>query len=549
GAPTRPGRGAVRVSAPVAFSGAGRSRHAYCGMPAGEPSALPTPPDPDAPDPVPVTPPTGPLPAWLAYALVFGTSAAVLVLEITSLRLIAPYVGITLETNTAVIGLALAAIAFGAWSGGAAADRLPPRSMIGPLLLVGGAFVLLVTPAIRLATSAAGPGDAAPIALLVATLTVFVPAAVLSAVPPMVVKLVLSSLTETGSVVGRLSGISTLGAILATFVTGFVLVAVVATSVILTGTGVLLVIAGLVLVAVNRRRGVPPHVGVTAPLVLAVVAGLGGLLVPSPCQVETRYHCASVVADPARPDGRTLMLDTLRHSYVEPSDPTYLEFAYMTAFAAALDTRPPGPLSVLHVGGGGMTLPRYLLATRPDSTNRVVEIDPGVVEVDRTRLALPDDARLQVQVADGRTAVRQLGTDSYDVYVGDAFGGVAVPWHLTTRETFLDVDRVLRADGLAVLNVIDYRPLDFARAELATVASVFEHVALLTTAGGLNGGNLVILASHAPLDRGAVTAALAVKGGAMALVSEPAMRDFLGADPLFLTDDHAPVDQLLTASR
>ena len=180
-------------------------------------------------------------------------------------------------------------------------------------------------------------------------------------------------------------------------------------------------------------------------------------MVASPCQVETRYHCASVVPDPVRPDGRTLRLDTLRHSYVDTSDPTFLEFAYMRAFAAALDSRPSGPLSVLHVGGGGMTLPRYLLATRPESTNRVVEIDPGVVEIDRTRLALPNDPRLQVEVADGRVAVQRIDTDSQDVYVGDAFGGIAVPWHLTTRETVLDIDRVLRPDGLVVLNVIDYR--------------------------------------------------------------------------------------------
>jgi MFS family permease len=485
----------------------------------------------------------------VAYALVFGTSAAVLVLEITSLRLIAPYVGITLETNTAVIGLALTAIAIGAWSGGAAADRLPPRSMIGPLLLVGGAFVLVVTPAIRLAASAAGPADAAPIAILVATVTVFVPAAVLSAVPPMVVKLELASLTETGSVVGRLSGVSTIGAIVATFATGFVLVAVVPTSVILTATGILLVLGGLAFVLVNRRRGIAPHVGVTAPVVLALAAGLGGVLVRSPCQVETRYHCASVLTDPARPEGRTLMLDTLRHSYVDPSDPTYLEFAYMKAFAAALDTRPAGPLDVLHVGGGGMTLPRYLLATRPESTNRVVEIDAGVVDIDRTRLDLPNDARLRVEVADGRTAVRQEATDSFDVYVGDAFGGVAVPWHLTTRETFLDVDRVLRPDGLVVLNVIDYRSLDFARAELATISSVFEHAALITNNGGFNGGNLVLLASHAPIDRSGITAALRDHGGSMSLVSQSEMLSFLGEDPLVLTDDHAPVDQLLTASR
>ena len=211
------------------------------------------------------------------------------------------------------------------------------------------------------------------------------------------------------------------------------------------------------------------------------------------------------------------MLDTLRHSYVDPSDPTYLEFAYMKAFAAAVDSRPAGPLSVLHVGGGGMTLPRYLLATRPESTNRVVEIDPGVVEVDRTRLALPNDPRLEVEVADGRTAVQRLGTDSVDVYVGDAFGGVAVPWHLTTRETFLDVDRVLRPDGLVVLNVIDYPPLDFARAELATVASVFEHVALMAGSGGLSGGNLVIVASHAPDRPGAVAAGALGRGSDLAL--------------------------------
>src|SRR5436190_18486593 len=104
-------------------------------MPAGDPTVEPTPAD-RAASPGPPGRSAGgaadSLLPWVAHALVFGTSAAVLVLEITSLRLIAPYVGITLETNTAVIGLALTAIALGAWSGGAAADRLSPRSTIGP---------------------------------------------------------------------------------------------------------------------------------------------------------------------------------------------------------------------------------------------------------------------------------------------------------------------------------------------------------------------------------------------------------------------------------
>lgn len=502
-----------------------------------------------APTPNDAHPTSDALPAWLAGLLVFGSSAAVLVLEITALRLIAPYVGITLETNTGVIGLALAAIAFGAWSGGATADRRPPRPLIGPLLVIGGALILLVTPAIRLATSIVGPTDAPGVALLLAAITVFAPAAVLSAVPPMVVKLQLGSLAQTGSVVGRLSGISTLGAILATFLTGFVLVAVVPTSVILLGTGVLLALGGLALALVSSRAGMPPTPGIVGPLALALAAGAACVLVPSPCDVETEYHCASIVADPARAGGRTLVLDTLRHSYVDLDDPTYLQFGYIRTFAAALDTRPSEPQAVLHVGGGGMTLPRYLLRTRPDSTNLVVEIDAGVVDVDRTRLALPDDPRLTVQIADGRTTVARLATDSHDVYVGDAFGGVAVPWHLTTQETFRDISRVLRPGGLVVLNVIDFRALDFAQAELATVRTVFSHTALATTTGGLDGGNLVIVASDQPVDRARLSAAMQAQQSPMKLVPEPLVAQFLGADPLVLTDDLAPVDQLLSPYR
>ena len=491
------------------------------------------------------------LPGWLAAAIVFGSSAAVLVLEITALRLIAPYVGITLETNTSVIGLALAAIAFGAWSGGAAADRRPPRSMIGPLLVVGGALVLLVTPAIRLATSVVGPSAAPVVALMLAAVTVFAPAAVLSSVSPMVVKLQLSSLDQTGAVVGRLSGIGTLGAILATFLTGFVLVAVVPTSVILLGTGGVLVVAGVALVVLARRRGDAPSPGTAAAIAVALVAGAGGVLVASPCDVETKYHCASVRPDPARPGGQVLVLDTLRHSYVDPGDPAYLEFGYVRTFAAALDTLPSGPLSVLHVGGGGMTLPRYLLQARPEATSTVVEIDPGVVEVDRSRLALPEDPRLRVEVADGRVAVAGYPDDSFDAYVGDAFGGIAVPWHLTTRETFVDVERVLRPGGLVVLNVIDFRRLDFARAEVATLASVFDHVALAAAPGALAGpgGNLVLLASDEPIDRAAVETAMERQESPMELVAADELLTFVGDAPQVLRDDWAPVDQLLTTGR
>lgn len=488
------------------------------------------------------------LPPYLAAGLVFGASAAVLVLEITSLRLIAPYVGITLETNTAVIGFALTAIAVGAWAGGRAADQRNPRGMLGPLLLGGGALVLLIAPIVRFVAEWIGPSQAAGVALMLAAVTVFAPAALLSAVPPMVVKLQLGSLSQTGSVVGRLSGISTLGAIVATFVTGFVLVALIPTSVILLVTGGLLALGGLALMLVLRRSGTAPRPS-AALLALVIVAAALGVLAPQPCDSETRYHCASVRAVDG--DGRLLILDTLRHSYVDLGDPTHLEFSYTRAIAAALDLQaaPGEPLSVLHIGGGGMTLPRYLLATRPAGDNRVVEVDAGVIGIDRERLELPDDEHLAVDVGDGRVGLAQAATDGVDVVVGDAFGGIAVPWHLATREAVAEVSRVLSPGGLYALNVIDHGPLDFARAEIATVAAVFEHVLVIapnSQSMGARGGNFVVLASDEALDREGISAGLVDRDAPMSVLSPAGLEDLLGPNPLILTDDYAPVDQLLT---
>src|SRR3954449_9963011 len=89
------------------------------------------------------------LPDWVAAGVTFLASGSVLVLEIVGLRLIAPYVGVTLQTSTAVIGFALAAIAMGAWSGGITADRSDPRRLVAPLMVAGGALVVAVVLLVR----------------------------------------------------------------------------------------------------------------------------------------------------------------------------------------------------------------------------------------------------------------------------------------------------------------------------------------------------------------------------------------------------------------
>jgi hypothetical protein len=128
----------------------------------------------------------------------------------------------------------------------------------------------------------------------------------------------------------------------------------------------------------------------------------------------------------------------------------------------------------------------------------------------------------------------------------DAFGGVAVPWHLTTREVVADVRRVLKPDGLYLINVIDYPPQAFAKAEVRTLQAEFPHVAMITrpnALSGAEGGNFVLLASDQPIDAAAIRQRVA---GRSVMVSDAAaIRSFSGAAPI-LTDDYAPVDQLLT---
>ncbi|MFN8519769.1 MAG: fused MFS/spermidine synthase [Chloroflexota bacterium] len=485
---------------------------------------------------------------WLAGLVVLGTSAAVMVLEILAGRLLAPYLGVTLETWTGIIGTILAGIALGTWLGGRLADRVDPRRTLGPLLVVGGALTLAVVPLVGIAGGLRLRSD--PVGIVTfALLCCLLPAAVLSAVNPTVVKIQLRDLARTGSVVGRLSAIGTTGAIAGTFLTGFVLVAAVPSRPIVIALGATLIVAGVLLGAVLARATRVPLALLGAT---ALVLGTGWTVATAqPCERESAYFCIRVDDDATQASTvRTLRLDTLRHATVDLADPTWLGFAYTRAFGDVIDAMAPAgeAIDALHIGGGGFTMPRYIAATRPGSTSLVLELDPQVLATARDELGLVTGDDLVVRTGDARTAIADAPSDAFDLVVGDAFGGLAVPWHLTTRELVAEVARTLRPGGLYILNVIDYPPLAFARAELATLADVFQHVAVLgppTLATGRSGGNVILLASDQPLPVGAVLAADDTRGGTNVLVSDAdEVAEWVG-DAEVLTDDFAPVDQLL----
>lgn len=473
----------------------------------------------------------------LARTLVFFTSAAVLVIEILAARLLAPYLGVSFEVFTGIIGVILAGISVGAWLGGRYADRTDPTRLPGPLLVAGGLTAL----AAPLVIDAIGPSLSADAfsVVLAATLGFFIPAALLSAVPPVIVKIQLESLEDTGSVVGSYSAIGTAGAILGTFVTGFVLVAAFPTRPIVIVLGVILTLAGLLLWSTKMVWSIA-SVGAAALLSVGLTAFDG------PCEYETTYSCAIVAEDEDRPTGRTLILDRVRNSYVDLEDPTYLEFRYIKLIADIIETTAAdGPLDMVSIGGGGFTMPGYVEHTRPGSDNTVLEIDAKLVEIGHEELALSDE--VDVVVADARISLRDVPDSSADVVIGDAYSGASVPWHLTTVEHNQEIRRVMAPGSIYIMNVIDYDDLDYIRAQALTLREVFDEVALFAPdsyLAGAAGGNFILVASESPIDVAAIEATIAARGGSESGIQGDELIRFIGeAEPL--VDDFAPVDQML----
>ncbi|WIM93878.1 fused MFS/spermidine synthase [Actinoplanes oblitus] len=210
---------------------------------------------------------------------------------------------------------------------------------------------------------------------------------------------------------------------------------------------------------------------------------------------------AELVPDPRRPRGWTLLVNGVPQSYVDLADPEHLEFPYVRQIARGLRAwaRSAVPESVLHLGGGGLTVPRLVARWWPGAAQVVVELDADLVTM--VTRELPPERPPEIVVGDAREAVERAGTGRYDVIVADVFAGAAMPEHLGTVEFVTQLRRVLRPGGLLIMNVTDVPPMAFTRIQVATVAAAFADVGLLGDQAVLRGrraGNVIVFAGRVP---------------------------------------------------
>ena len=226
---------------------------------------------------------------------------------------------------------------------------------------------------------------------------------------------------------------------------------------------------------------------------------------------------AELVADADRPRAWTLRVDGIPQSHVDLDDPLYLEFEYMRRLGHLADLAAPAgePLRVLHLGGGGLTLARYVAASRPGSSQLAVDSDGALVNLVRRLLPLDQPARagraragrIRIRVGDARTILSQVPAGSFDLVIADLFTGARTPAHGTTVEFAAGAAAALSPSGIFAANMGDGPPLTHARARVATVRAVFPHACLIAEPAVLRGrrfGNLVLAASRRGLPLGAL---------------------------------------------
>lgn len=514
----------------------------------------------------------------MAYLTAFVSGFCVMVIEIIAGRLIARYLGASLYTWTSVIGVVLAGISLGNYAGGRIADICPARKTISLLFIAASLSCVLVPVfnnifgnSVTLVRFSWPVRVAAHVGIIF-----FLPACILGMISPVVAKFALEQGFRTGGTIGNIYAWAAAGSIFGTFVTGFLLIAAIGT------VAAVWIVAGILAVMgiAYSKKDAAARLWLFIFILLWVISyapfgwartAAANLFLAEPDKESTIYKKDSQFAYIAiERDGQNsgiynFRLDSLIQTRMNAADPLNLQYAYgchnlFISIVKNLGTLKDNPW-ILNLGGGGYLVPRYLKEYFPKSAVAVVEIDPAVTSAAALVLGPLVEGGLKIYHMDARNyienAVRQnsKGADKtfFDFILSDIFtGGIAIPYHLTTYEYNEKVDSLLSAEGLYVINLIDLRRSPrFLLAMTETLKKTFAHVYLFSAemSEGLNPngyGTYVIVASRKEIGAEKIDS---IREYGHPLDMEELWRPGgVVPAPLILTDDFAPVDNLLAGA-
>lgn len=483
---------------------------------------------------------------------------AVLVIEITATRMLAPFFGNSIFTLSSIIGIVLAALGIGYYLGGSLADRKPSAAWFYSLIVVAGFSVLLL----QLLNATVLPGLAYRLSLvngplIVSLLMFFLPALFLAMLSPFAIALLHAR--EPGRGVGHAAGLvffwSTLGSIAGSLGTGFLLVPHWGIGNIIAAVGAGLVLLGGAGLLVTRNV---PRIFPVGLALLGLVSGVALRQVAAEDDRSVVFAADGlyerIVVRDVPLGGRTarILLQDRNVSGGLYLDDRSMAFDY-TRYYELYRLFTPELRAVLAIGGGAYNVPRAILRDAPRAIVDVAEIDPSLHALALRYFALPDDARLRNHVIDGRRFLHDTA-ERYDLVFSDAYRSfVSAPPQFATREFFELARGRLRDDGVLIANFYgslapDSRKLVYA--VLRTMRAAFPQVYVIATAGPQSEElqNFIFIGHNAsqPGRRVDLRQAARVEF-AHPLLKEVAALELRPADALLdshvvLTDDFAPLE-------
>lgn len=234
-----------------------------------------------------------------------------------------------------------------------------------------------------------------------------------------------------------------------------------------------------------------------------------------------------------------LIVDGTPQSHVNLADPAHLEFDYVRRMGWLVDLADPParPITVLHLGAGALTLARYIEACRPGSRQQVIEAEPELVALVRRQLPWDRRMALRLRYGDARAVLGRLPrglVHAIDLIVVDIFSGARTPAHVTSREFYSLLSELLSENGRLLVNIADGGALRYARGQIATVMSLWPHLAAIADAAVWKGrrfGNLVVIAARQPLPIPELVRRAAGDPGGASVLAGATLTDFTaGAD-------------------
>jgi spermidine synthase len=428
------------------------------------------------------------------------TGGAIMIVEILGAKMLSPYLGTSHFVWTAQIAVTLVALACGYYAGGWLVDRSLRLGRMYAGIVAAGAYLALTIPFVQDVAYGCLRFELAVGSLLSSTFLFFIPLSLLAMVGPFFIRVLTSAVSGVGGNVGRLTAVSTFGSFIGTVLIGYLLIPFLPNSTTMYLTALLLmVIAAIYFLGWGRRAG--GHIPATIVLLVTGALGYTGLHAEawrSSYSVElfrgnSNFGLLQVIQQKDGPHRYYLNDYLTQNTYDTNEQKSISMFTYMLhglahAYAPRAD-------DVLCIGMGVGIVPMDF--ARDGAKVDLVEINPAVVPVAEKFFNF-DRSKVNLRIGDGRYFVNR-STKQYDAVILDAFLGDSCPSHLMTRETFAAMRRILKPEGVLVINTFADPDLqvDFFSASLyKTLTNTFTSVRLHH---GRNGNSLFVASARPAL--------------------------------------------------